>query len=215
VPKRRGPNAGADTRDAVLAAARRLFTARGYDATSMRDVAAEVGITNAALYYHFPGKDALLEALSAVRRAELDGLLAWAREQEPSPGLLRETALRWVDSATQDRLEGMRLGLANRPALARAVPPDATVPGGVENLVSLFVEDGDGGADGDGDGDGGADGDGDPARRLEVRLVFDAFTCAGLAASPEDDLETIKAVARRMVLALTEDMGRAYLPSGR
>jgi AcrR family transcriptional regulator len=205
VPKRRGPNAGADTRDAVLAAARRLFTARGYDATSMRDVAAEVGITNAALYYHFPGKDALLEALSAVRRAELDGLLAWAREQEPSPGLLRETALRWVDSATQDRLEGMRLGLANRPALARAVPPDATVPGGVENLVSLFV----------GDGDGGADGDGDPARRLEVRLVFDAFTCAGLAASPEDDLETIKAVARRMVLALTEDTARVYLPSDR
>jgi AcrR family transcriptional regulator len=199
VPKRRGPNAGADTRDAVLAAARRLFTARGYDATSMRDVAAEVGITNAALYYHFPGKDALLEALSAVRRAELDGLLAWAREQEPSPGLLRETALRWVDSATQDRLEGMRLGLANRPALARAVPPAATVPDGVENLVSLFVGDGDGGS----------------ARRLEVRLVFDAFTCAGLAASPEDDLETIKAVARRMVLALTADTARVYLPPDR
>ena len=185
MPKRAGPNAGAETREAVLAAARRLFTARGYDATSMRDVAAEVGITNSALYYHFPGKEALLEALSAVRRGELDALLAWASEQNRSPALLRETALRWVDAATQERLEGMRLGLANRPALARAVPPGADVPGGVENLVGLFAD------------------PGDRVRQLEVRLIFDAFTCAGLAASPDDDLATIKAVARRMVLALT------------
>jgi len=186
VPKRSGPNAGATTREAVLEAARRLFTQRGYDGTSMRDIAGEVGLTNAALYYHFPGKDSILAALSRTRRDELDALARWAQAQESRPGLLRETALRWVDGATRERLEGMRLAQAILPALARAVPDEASVPGGFETLVGLFTD---------------AD---DPVDRLRIRLVFDAFGCASQAAEPDDDLDTIIAAARLLVLALTE-----------
>ena len=45
----------------LLAIARRLFAQRGFDRTSLRDIAEEARITKAALYYYFPNKDALYE----------------------------------------------------------------------------------------------------------------------------------------------------------
>jgi AcrR family transcriptional regulator len=53
----------ADTREQILDAARHLFLELGYDKTSLREVADEVGVTKAALYYHFRSKEDLLLAL--------------------------------------------------------------------------------------------------------------------------------------------------------
>ncbi|MGZ9713046.1 TetR/AcrR family transcriptional regulator [Glaciimonas sp. GNP009] len=47
--------------DQILDIARRLFGEHGYDRTSLRDIAEAAGITKAALYYHFPDKDALFK----------------------------------------------------------------------------------------------------------------------------------------------------------
>ena len=43
-----------ETRQEILEAARQLFLAKGYKGVSMKDVAEEVQVTSAALYYHFP-----------------------------------------------------------------------------------------------------------------------------------------------------------------
>jgi AcrR family transcriptional regulator len=53
----------ADGRTRILDAALALFTARGFDAVSIRDIGAEAGLSNPALYQHFKGKLALGEAL--------------------------------------------------------------------------------------------------------------------------------------------------------
>lgn len=50
----------ADRRQSILRAATAAFARNGYHATSMADVAAEVGISSAALYRHFRGKQELL-----------------------------------------------------------------------------------------------------------------------------------------------------------
>ncbi|MCM8745036.1 TetR/AcrR family transcriptional regulator [Thermomicrobium sp. CFH 73360] len=42
-------------RERVQAAAERLFAERGYKAVTLRDIAQELGIRQASLYYHFPG----------------------------------------------------------------------------------------------------------------------------------------------------------------
>ena len=55
----------------MLRTAIELFNARGYDATSMGDLADELGITKSAIYHHVPSKEALLAA--ALDEA-LDGL---------------------------------------------------------------------------------------------------------------------------------------------
>lgn len=50
-------------RDKILKAAFELFTERGFDAVSIRDIGARAGLTNPALYQHFASKHALGEAL--------------------------------------------------------------------------------------------------------------------------------------------------------
>ncbi|MCS7295547.1 MAG: TetR/AcrR family transcriptional regulator [Chloroflexota bacterium] len=51
--------------DEVIEAAERLFV-RGYRRSSVRDLAAELGIRVSSLYYYFPSKDAILETI--IRR---------------------------------------------------------------------------------------------------------------------------------------------------
>ena len=67
----------ATTRESILMVALRLFSRNGYEGTSMRDIAGEVGITQGAIYKHFAGKDALLEAICA-RMEEADATHAEA-----------------------------------------------------------------------------------------------------------------------------------------
>lgn len=45
-----------DTRAAILDIAERLVQERGFNGFSYADVAVELGITKAALHYHFPGR---------------------------------------------------------------------------------------------------------------------------------------------------------------
>src|SRR5262249_58972533 len=51
------------TREAILDAAERLFSARGVDGVAVRDLARELELTPSSLYNHFPGKQALYEAV--------------------------------------------------------------------------------------------------------------------------------------------------------
>ena len=72
-----------DTANQILDVAERLVQVRGFNAFSYADVAAELGLTNAALHYHFPTKSDLGEALISRYAArfvgallEIDGSLA-------------------------------------------------------------------------------------------------------------------------------------------
>lgn len=50
-------------RERILDVALELFIQNGYDGTSLREVAERLGVTKAALYYHFASKDDILLAL--------------------------------------------------------------------------------------------------------------------------------------------------------
>ncbi len=69
--------------ESVLQVAVELFNERGYDGTSMDDLARKLGVTKSAIYHHVPGKEELLRL--AVDRA-LDGLFAAASELGSSGG---------------------------------------------------------------------------------------------------------------------------------
>jgi AcrR family transcriptional regulator len=56
--KKRSP-----TRERILKEALTLFSAKGYRAATMRDIAAAVGIRQGAIYNHFKNKEAILETL--------------------------------------------------------------------------------------------------------------------------------------------------------
>jgi AcrR family transcriptional regulator len=69
--------------ESLLAVAVAVFNERGYEATSMDELALRAGITKSAIYHHVPGKEELLRL--AVDRA-LDGLFAVTREPEATTG---------------------------------------------------------------------------------------------------------------------------------
>lgn len=60
-----------ERRDEILDAARRLFVSKGFGATTIDDLLGAVGIAKGTLYYHFSGKDEILQELvmRTVRQA--------------------------------------------------------------------------------------------------------------------------------------------------
>ncbi|OZM70486.1 TetR family transcriptional regulator [Amycolatopsis antarctica] len=53
-----------DTRTRLLATALRLFSEHGVEGTSLQMIADELGVTKAAVYYHFRAKDEITEAVA-------------------------------------------------------------------------------------------------------------------------------------------------------
>lgn len=52
-----------ETKEMILEAALNLFSQKGYDASSVRDIAARIGIKDSSLYFHYKNKQAILDAL--------------------------------------------------------------------------------------------------------------------------------------------------------
>ncbi len=89
---RRGPR----TRQHILDASLRLFSERGFARTTVRDIARQAGITDAAIYYHFQSKRELLEAL-VEDRGFVNSLEGLERVSTDLP--LYETMLRMARGA--------------------------------------------------------------------------------------------------------------------
>jgi AcrR family transcriptional regulator len=87
-----------DTRDRILAVALDLFMEQGYDKTSLREIAEQVGVTKAALYYHFASKEeifrTLVEPFSDVQGQALELLQGQPTLEEWGKGL--EALVAWV-----------------------------------------------------------------------------------------------------------------------
>lgn len=70
------PRTRVDTRAEIRAVATELFARQGFEKTSLREVAERLGITKAALYYHFPSKADLMRGIVQPFLDEVEALLA-------------------------------------------------------------------------------------------------------------------------------------------
>lgn len=70
-------NGGSARQTELLEIAAQMFAARGYFATTVRDLAEEAGIFSGSLYHHFESKEALVDV---ILREFLDGVLAGYRQ---------------------------------------------------------------------------------------------------------------------------------------
>jgi AcrR family transcriptional regulator len=89
-----------DTRARIQCVALELFAEQGYERTSLREIAERLGVTKAALYYHFKSKEDIVRSFSEDHFARLDALIAWAREQPPGLDTGREIIDRYVEVLT-------------------------------------------------------------------------------------------------------------------
>jgi AcrR family transcriptional regulator len=90
------PTPRTDTRSRVQKVALELFAEQGYEKTSLREIAERLGVTKAALYYHFKSKEDIVHSFTDDYFAGLDHLLDWAREQPPGDETRREVLDRYV-----------------------------------------------------------------------------------------------------------------------
>jgi TetR/AcrR family transcriptional regulator len=113
---------GLQTRAAIVAAAERHFAERGFEATRLDDIATEVGIRRAAIFYYFGDKQELYAAVLD----EIFGDWTAALPTGGSPAERLETSLiAWIDY------------VARRPTVARLILREAASaqPGVVAQFV--------------------------------------------------------------------------------
>lgn len=137
-PRRGRP--GYDRGD-VLAGAVEVFNERGYEATSVSDIATRLGLSKSALYHHFSSKEALLSAALDVALDELDSV--WDLPAGDTAFERLETVIRGATDVLVSRLAYVTLLLrlrgnseVERAALERRRAFDARVAGLVREAQS-------------------------------------------------------------------------------
>jgi AcrR family transcriptional regulator len=73
-----------------------LFAENGYERTSLREIAERLGVTKAALYYHFKSKEDIVRSFTEDYFARLDALIAWGKDQPPTGKTARELLDRYI-----------------------------------------------------------------------------------------------------------------------
>jgi AcrR family transcriptional regulator len=69
------------TRERIQSVALELFAEQGYEKTSLREIAERLGVTKAALYYHFKSKEDIVSSLVEDYFGQIDALIEWGRSQ--------------------------------------------------------------------------------------------------------------------------------------
>lgn len=201
--KAAGRRDGSGTRTEILRVALTLFTEKGFEATSTRDISEALGLTKSSLYYHFRNKEEILGSLVVERRHDLDELVEWITAQPRTPDLPLQAALRWIEGTTPERLHVMRLAQANQPIMRRLAASDQDPRAAFDTVIDLLVDD-----------------DAGPQDRLLLRMTFDTASAALLASrgtgvSPDDIIETARRASLALAHAYTQaNAGRDRRASG-
>jgi AcrR family transcriptional regulator len=87
-----------NTRQRIQDVALELFVSKGYEHASLREIADHLGVTKAALYYHFRTKEDILRAIAEDMIAPVDELLEWGREQPRTAETRAEVLRRYAEA---------------------------------------------------------------------------------------------------------------------
>jgi len=118
----------------ILLQALKLFSEKGYDASSVREICEAAGITKPALYHHFGSKEGVFRALVEGVFAEMQaGLLEILQDPATAPERLRRIARAYFQKAIEKK-DLMRF-------LMSVVygPPNSAPVGDVHRLYEEYV----------------------------------------------------------------------------
>ncbi|MGH9110545.1 MAG: TetR/AcrR family transcriptional regulator [Acidimicrobiales bacterium] len=167
------PGENRETRSRIAEVALRLIADHGYAATSTREIAARLGFTKAALYYHFRTKDDLLAAIVEPVVADLASLVGGGEPQR-SPSARRRAVGGYVDLVVA-HADLVRV-LANDPAVRGCPALTAAFP--LYRRLSQFLA--------------GTESL-DAVQRTRVRAALGAVHAAILRAGPDEDRDQVRA----------------------
>src|SRR4051794_6830982 len=108
---------GQASRRHLLEIAARLFTERGYEATSITDVLERARLSRGAFYHHFQSKEALFEAVLEMVEEHVGMTLREAAAGASDPvEAIRIGCRAWLDMASEDR-EVVQITLVDAPSV--------------------------------------------------------------------------------------------------
>lgn len=158
-PRRSNPERSADMRARLITAARRMFVAHGYAATSTPTIVKDAGVTRGALYHHFPDKLAIfhavieaesaavseaIEAADAPAMTAMDRLLAGAEAYVQAMQAEGRTRLLLVEGPAvlgrqaMRQIEGQHGDASLKIGLEEAMTEGALPPLPIDPLASLL-----------------------------------------------------------------------------
>lgn len=132
-------------RDQVLTIAVHLFNEKGYDATSVADLASRLGLSKSALYHHFASKEELLELALDEALTSLERILTEPAAHEGSAAEQLAYVIRGAVAVLIDKLPYVTLLLrvrGNSPIEAAAVSRRRTFDHDVGRVVHAAQEEG-------------------------------------------------------------------------
>ncbi len=94
---------GSDSRRLIVEAALELFRDNGVDATSLQMIADKLGVTKAAIYYHFKTKDEIVLGATGPMLDEANAFLDWAERITDPAARIRATVEGVVDFSVRYR----------------------------------------------------------------------------------------------------------------
>ena len=112
------------TREAILLEARRCFSDRGYEGTSLNDIAAGVGIRRASVLHHFPSKEAVYQAVFDQALADWGARINKSVDDPPA-GLGEEEGWTHVDRVLTEAVRWF----AENPDFVRLVRHESLAAG--------------------------------------------------------------------------------------
>jgi AcrR family transcriptional regulator len=127
------------TRARIKEVALDLFTEHGYEQTSLREVAERLGVTKAALYYHFKSKDEIVHSFVEDRIDAMDDLIAWAREQPSGPESRRMILQRYADELDADQHQPIMRFFEQNQATLKTMPAGQMFRDRVLRLVHVLA----------------------------------------------------------------------------
>jgi AcrR family transcriptional regulator len=105
------------TRERIQSVALELFAEQGYEKTSLREIAERLGVTKAALYYHFKSKEDIVSSLVEDYFGQIDALIEWGRSQ-PGTAESRGAVLSRYFGIVEEGSEVFRMLQQNQAALS-------------------------------------------------------------------------------------------------
>lgn len=127
-----------DTRARIQQIAVELFTEHGYDGTSLREIAERLGVTKAALYYHFKSKEDIIQSLVEDYQGQMDALIGWARSHPRNAETRREILSQYVNIVAE-RDQVFRMLHQNQAVLNTMASALRTLKTGPLRLVEQLV----------------------------------------------------------------------------
>jgi len=131
-----------DTRARIQAVALDLFTEHGYDKTSLREIAERLGVTKAALYYHFKSKEEIVDSFSSDHMEMIEKLVAWGQGQPKTLETRREFLHRYAEGVHHGQFAKVMRFYEQNQATMRDRPSGHKFKESMGTMISVMVDDG-------------------------------------------------------------------------